>query len=181
MSIDRYIETLPLADVTRAAGPFGDHELTSRTTRGGLRGPAPGSVPEPIPADLQAAVNAGSLLSFVAGVSAEEKDDVLFSIQLAQRGASETFDRFTQTQAWYQKYVEVLENIGWAAEQLAFARCTDHRRRFLFWSWGAQQVNFWTTAQKLTFNAALYAPHRELVQRRLGAAAAHFIAALALG
>jgi hypothetical protein len=48
-------------------------------------------------------------------------------------------------------------------------------------SWGAQQVHVWTAAQKMSFNAALHAPHREVVRRRLGAAAADFIAGLVLG
>ena len=61
-------------------------------------------------------------MSFVEGVSEQEKNDVLYSIQLAQRGASGTYDRFTQTQFWYQKYVEILENLGWATEQFAFTR-----------------------------------------------------------
>lgn len=67
-----------------------------------------------------AAVNAGSVLSFVDGLSAQEKDDVLFSVQLAQRGASGRYDRFTETRAWYQKYLEILENLGWAVDQMAF-------------------------------------------------------------
>jgi hypothetical protein len=75
----------------------------------------------PAPA-YDAKVNVGSLLSFVDGVTAQEKTDVLYSVQFAQRGASGEYDRFTQTQSWYQKYVEILENLGWANEQLAFSR-----------------------------------------------------------
>lgn len=69
-----------------------------------------------------AVVDLGSVLSFVAGVGAQEQEDVLYSVQLAQRAASGAFDRFTQTQSWYQKYVEVLQNVGWASEQLLFSR-----------------------------------------------------------
>jgi len=219
------------------------------------------------PPDLQAAaVDVGSLLSFVGGVNIQERDDVLFSVQLAQRGASGAFDRFTQTQSWYGKYLEILETLGWTAEQLAFARyeqeqgevrmdkaalalimaiatqnqltiltqavkalealaedddtirlfdfhttakvsgnfqlgvvqkaandalamvlgafhfkATDARRRFLFFSWGAQALDFWTAAQKMTLNTALYAPHRNSVQRKLGEKADDYIAALMLG
>lgn len=67
-----------------------------------------------------AVVNVGSVLSFVAGIKPQEMEDVLYSVQLAQRGASGAFDRFTQTRAWYQKYLEILENLGWTSEQLAF-------------------------------------------------------------
>lgn len=69
-----------------------------------------------------AAVDVGSLLCFVDGIDAQSRSDVLYSVQLAQRGASGAFDRFSQTQAWYQKYVEILENLGWASEQMAFSR-----------------------------------------------------------
>jgi N-acetylmuramoyl-L-alanine amidase len=77
-----------------------------------------------------AAVDAGSLLSFVAGVSAQEQEDVLYSVQLAQRGASGSFDRFTETQFWYQKYVEILQNLGWASEQLVFSQFRQHKGEF---------------------------------------------------
>ena len=73
-----------------------------------------------------AAVDAGSLLSFVAGVNRQEQEDVLYSVQLAQRAASGAFDRFTEVQSWYRKYMEVLENLGWAGEQLAFTQFDQH-------------------------------------------------------
>jgi hypothetical protein len=69
-----------------------------------------------------ATVNVGSLLSFVNGVTEQDRNDVLYSVQLAQRAASGAFDRFTQTQFWYQKYIEVLQNVGWANEQFAFTQ-----------------------------------------------------------
>jgi hypothetical protein len=213
-----------------------------------------------------AKVNVGSLMSFVEGVSEQEKNDVLYSVQLAQRGASGSFDRFTQTQSWYQKYVEILENLGWATEQFAFTRfdqaegefrmdqaalaiitaiatqnqlavlqqsvaalsklteddgtiqlfdfhssmegsgnfqlgaaqrapngavsmavgafyfrSVDERKRFLFFKWGAQQVNFWTAAQRMTLNADFYARRREEVVAKLESDAPKFIADLKLG
>lgn len=199
-----------------------------------------------------ASVDVGSVLSFVDGLDAQEKDDVLFSVQLAQRGASGAFDRFTQTRSWYEKYVEILENLGWTTEQMAFThfdqaegefrmdkaalaiisaiatqnqlavlqqavaaldqlaenegtfrlfdfhsslqgsgnfqlgavqktangaiamalgsfyfRSADERRRFLFVQWGAQEVNFWSAAQRMTLNTKFYASLREEVEARL--------------
>lgn len=73
-------------------------------------------------AAFDAQVNVGSLLSFVDGLAAQERNDVMDSVQLAQRGASAAFDRFTQTQSWYQKYTEILENLGWTIDQMAFTR-----------------------------------------------------------
>ncbi|MDY6945023.1 MAG: N-acetylmuramoyl-L-alanine amidase [Pseudomonadota bacterium] len=210
-------------------------------------------------------INAGSLVSFVAGVSAQEQEDVLYSVQLAQRAASGSFDRFTQTRFWYQKYLEVLENLGWAGEQLAFSQfdqdqgefrmdqaalaviaaiatqnqlavlkasvdalgnlaeedgtiqlfdfhssqessgnfqlgavqksngaltmavgafyfhALDTRRRFLFFKWGRQRVNFWTAAQRLTLNTDFYAGRRATVKARIEADADDYLSRLVLG
>jgi hypothetical protein len=215
---------------------------------------------------LDANVNVGSLLSFVDGVSEQEKTDILYSVQLAQRAASGDFDRFTQTQAWYGKYVEILENLGWAVDQFAFShynqgegefrmdqaalgiitaiatqnqlaaltqgiealsklaegdgtislfdfhssmegsgnfqlgavqrsangaltmalgafyfRSVDERKRFLFFRWGSQEVNFWTAAQRMTLNTDFYARRRADVIATLEADATKFIAGLKLG
>lgn len=204
------------------------------------------------PTGPEAKVDVGSVLSFVDGLSGQEKDDVLFSVQLAQRGASGAFDRFTETRSWYQKYVEILENLGWATEQMAFSRfeqaegefrmdkaalaivaaiatqnqlavlqeamnaldalaeddgtislfdfhsslqgsgnfqlgavqksangavsmalgafwfrSADERRRFLFFKWGSQEVNFWTAAQRMTFNTRFYERVRDDVVAKL--------------
>lgn len=259
MSIERYIDNLTLAPAPRSLfSGFPEH---TRALRGTDAPPV-----HALPDRLTAAVDANALLSFVEGVSPEERDDVLFSVQLAVRGASGSFDRFTQTEAWYRKYTEVLENLGWAAEQFAFARydqdegemrmdqaalaviaaiatqnqlavlqesiealgklaeddgtirlfdfhtstqasgnfqigavqradngalslalgafhfrSSDTRRRFLFFSWGAQQVNFWTSAQKLTLNTTFYTSLRERVRLKLGGDALDFISALELG
>jgi hypothetical protein len=265
MSVQRYIETLTLssANVPLAVRRRPVRELGG--ARGGTASAQP-STGEAIPADLKAAVDVGSLMSFVEGVGPTEKEDVLLSIQLAQRGASGKYDRFSQTESWYQKYVEVLEQLGWVGEQFAFAkydqqqgelrmdqaalaiitaiatqnqlavlkesvdalaklteddgtirlfdfhsstqasgnfqigavqkadngalslalgafyfRSSDARRRFLFFSWGAQQVAFWTGAQKLTLNQEFYAERREAVRRKLGTTADEYIAGLELG
>lgn len=106
--LSAYIHNLPLPKVQ----PFprtGSTPARHRSTAAPARGP-------------DAAVDVGSLLCFVDGVPARDKEDVLYSVQLAQRGASGAFDRFTETQAWYGKYVEILENLGWATEQMAFSR-----------------------------------------------------------
>ncbi len=259
MSVDRYIETLTLSTANVAVA-------RRRPVR---RGPVTRGAPvagEAIPPSLQAAVDVGSLMSFVEGVGPSDKQDVLLSVQLAQRGASGKYDRFEQTESWYQKYVEILEQLGWVGEQFAFAkyeqhqgelrmdqaalaiitaiatqnqlsvlkeavdalaklaeddgtirlfdfhssaqasgnfqigavqksdngalslalgafyfRSNDARRRFLFFSWGAQQVNFWTGAQKMTLNQEFYAGRREAVARKLGDTADEYIEDLVLG
>jgi hypothetical protein len=265
MSTDGYIERLALS-TANLQRPARRRVMRSAGVTRDDAAPAAAPQASAVPDELQAAVNVGSLLSFVEGVSTTEKADVLLSVQLAQRGASGKYDRFQQTESWYQKYVEILEQVGWVGEQFAFAkygqhegelrmdqaalaiitaiatqnqlavlkeavdalaklaeddgtirlfdfhsskqasgnfqigavqksdngalslalgafyyRSTDDRRRFLFFSWGAQQVNFWTGAQKMTLNQTFYAERREVVARKLGESADEFISDLKLG
>lgn len=60
-----------------------------------------------------AAINAGSIVAFAAGTSAEEQEDILYSMQLAQRAASGVADRYTAVKDWYREYVRVLAETGW--------------------------------------------------------------------
>ncbi|MEW6218892.1 MAG: hypothetical protein AB1634_05065 [Thermodesulfobacteriota bacterium] len=265
MSVARYIESLTIA-CEALPGRLAERPLTFRAVTRGEPGPPPPPLPAAaLPEDLQAAVDAGTLLSFVDGLSPQERDDVLFSVQLAHRGASGAFNRFTNTEAWYNKYMDILNRLGWAAEQLAFVRHDqsqgeirmdqaalavitaiatqnqlavlnaavkaleelaeedstirlfdfqtaasasanfqigavqkadngalgmamgafhvqglDTRRRFLFFSWGAQKIQFWTAAQKMTLNTTFYAQHRHLVIKALGAGVADYIGGLTL-
>ncbi len=67
-------------------------------------------------------VDAGSLVSFVAGLSTEHQADVLNSTLLAQLAANKKFDREKQTGEWYGFYRTVLENVGWVVEKFEFTR-----------------------------------------------------------
>lgn len=255
---DRYVQELRLA----SAKPFDPASLTKRlqpASRARAAAAAPSALDQP-------QVDAGSILCFVEGLTAQEQEDVLYSVQFAQRAASAVADRFTQTRAWYEKYVEVLENLGWSTEQFSFSRyeqadgefrmdkaalaiitaiatqnqlavlqeavnvmgqlaeddgaitlfdfhaslqasgnfqlgtvqrtpggalsmalgafyfrAADDRRRFLFIKWGAQQVNFWTAAQRMTLNTAFYAQRRDRVKERLAEDARDYIEAIQLG
>ena len=268
MSINQYITKLALDS---AADPFVDlfsQTFAGKNTRGGLE-PAPVArsvVATPDPATLKAAVDVGSVLSFVDDIGQQDKQDVLYAVQLAQRGASGAYDRNAQSRSWYQKYNEILENLGWVGEQFGFTshdqsegefrmdrealavvgaiatqgqlavltqslkalealadgdgsiklfdfhasadmsgnfqlgavqqaangplsmalgafyfHAAEARRRFLFFAWGSHKVNFWTSAQRLTFNTGFYAEHRELVMRKLGVDSGRFLSALTLG
>jgi len=68
------------------------------------------------------AVDAGSLVSFVSGVSKTHKEDVLNSTLLAQLAANKAWNREEQTVQWYDKYHEVLENIGWVISGFEFSK-----------------------------------------------------------
>ena len=242
IGFDAYVRDLRLPAV-----PAPEFALAAPRRRGAKAGARRDTAAGP-----DAKVDVGSILSFVDGLDSQEKDDVLFSVQLAQRGASGAFDRFTETRSWYGKYVEILENLGWATEQMAFTRfeqaegefrmdkaalaiitaiatqnqlavlteavkaldglaeedgtirlfdfhsslqgsgnfqlgavqkssngaiamalgafwfrSADERRRFLFFKWGAQEVNFWTAAQRMTFNTRFYEQRREDVMAKL--------------
>lgn len=232
-------------------------------TVGGAAGIEDGSPIDPV--NLRAAVNAGSILSFVDGLAAEEVDDVLHSVQFAIRAADAAADRFRQTRSWYESLGDIMQNLGWVTEQFAFSqydqdqgelkmdavalqvigaiatagglavltqaldalkgladdskqielfdfrtaseasgnfqigavqkvdngalsmafgsfhfKSVDRRRKFLFVSWGRQEVNFWTSAQKMTLNRTYYAQIRDTIRERLAGDAKRYIAAIEL-
>jgi hypothetical protein len=65
----------------------------------------------------QTFVNAGSLVSFVAGIASQNQIDVLNSTMLAQIAADKKFDREQQTIEWLKFYRDVLEQLGWVAQE----------------------------------------------------------------
>lgn len=264
MSIEKYIKGLslgaPAARFAAKDGPQIVRKGAARATRKGAT--AEKEKRAALPEKLDAAVNAGSILSFVSEVNANERKDILYTIQLAQRVADKACDRFAETKTWYGKYNEVLEAVGWATEQYAFSahkqdegnlrmdkaalkviaeiaignelralqasisalekmasdqnaitlfdhyaaadlsgnfqlghvqksngtlsvalgafhfRTTGRRQRFLFFSWGRNEINFWTAAQKMTFNTAIYDQVRTEVEKKLGDRAREYIAAI---
>ena len=68
------------------------------------------------------AVDAGALVSFVAGLSKTHKEDTLNSCLLAQLAANKAWNREKQTTEWYAKYREVLESIGWVVSAFDFSK-----------------------------------------------------------
>ena len=251
-----FVESLSLVDI-RVADDTAGLELV------GIKKPT--DQPMPDTADLKAAVNAGSILSFVDGLDDMARQDVLYSTQLAQRAANSKFDRFSEIRHWYGCYLDVLQNLGWVGEQFAFTeyredegemkmdaaaikiiaaiatqnqlaiimeslkaleslqnddkqiqlfdfhssaqlsgnfqigavqqsangalavalgafyfKANDNRRKFLFFSWGKQSVNFWTAAQKMTLNRSYYDLVRDDVKGKLASDAGDFLAAIKL-
>jgi len=63
--------------------------------------------------EAAAAIDAGAIVAFGDGVPAQAREDILYSLQFAQRAASAAADRYTAVQAWYEKYVNVLAATGW--------------------------------------------------------------------
>jgi hypothetical protein len=83
----------------------------------GLAGAAPPAVTE---GDKAGYVDAGSLISFVAGIPLQHKQDVLNSTLLAQLAANAKYNREKETKEWYAWYREVLENVGWVIGKFTF-------------------------------------------------------------
>ncbi len=110
MRFSDYITALPLADAPPLAS-------TERRTRDARATPAT----TPLPIQAAAVVNAGAVFSFVDGVPEDVREDILYSVQFAQRAASAAHDRFNEIPAWYRRYTEILETLGWAGDQLAFS------------------------------------------------------------
>ncbi len=54
----------------------------------------------------------------------------------------------------------------------------DVKTGVLFIKWSSDIVDFWTGAQKMTLNEALYAEHRSAVERKLAKDSRDYIAAL---
>ena len=73
-----------------------------------------------ISGEPSAQVNAGSLTSFVQGVTGLQKADVMNSTLLAQLSANKAYDRFKDPMNWYKYYTNVLGQVGWNIPGFAF-------------------------------------------------------------
>lgn len=58
-----------------------------------------------------------SIVSFVSNVNGQNRKDILNSTLLAQLAANKQKPIESDLKGWYDKYVEVLENIGWNVER----------------------------------------------------------------
>jgi hypothetical protein len=74
------------------------------------------------PEKEEAFVNAGSVVAFAQGVSAQGRQDVLNSTLFAQRAADFRHERDEEPDEWYDVYVEVLGTIGWRVDSWQFSR-----------------------------------------------------------
>jgi hypothetical protein len=75
-------------------------------------------------------VDDGGLVSFVAEVGSQVREDVLNSTLLASLAANKKFDRFKDTENWYKFYVDVLMNVGWVLQSLEFSEYDPHGATF---------------------------------------------------
>jgi hypothetical protein len=61
-------------------------------------------------------VDAASLVTFVDGVSGQQKQDVLNSTLLAQLAANRKHERERDIAGWYELFRSVLEQVGWVSQ-----------------------------------------------------------------
>jgi hypothetical protein len=86
------------------------------------------SVPEAAPKDNplqqakdQATVVGSDVISFVSGVTAEQRQDLINCALLAQLVAKVQVSDATKIYDWYQSYFDVLKQIGWVVQEEQFA------------------------------------------------------------
>lgn len=70
--------------------------------------------------DTSADIVAGSVVSFVAGVSGQSQQDVLDSTLFAQFAATAQYNRESQAQQWYGAYLNTLGSIAWTVQSFDF-------------------------------------------------------------
>lgn len=105
-----YVEELELVETPP--------EIQELAAAGRLEGGIAAAEPEKPSAD----VDKGSLVSFVAGITQKHRADALNSTLFAQLASDYAYNRLdpSQVMKWYEKYVEVLGNIGWAIQEFNF-------------------------------------------------------------
>lgn len=77
-------------------------------------------VPSTVSEEDSADVVGDSVVSYIGGLTPQEKEDVSDSALFAQIGASEYFNPETQRREWYKKYTEVLTHLGWVTTNDAY-------------------------------------------------------------
>lgn len=69
-----------------------------------------------------------SLLALSAGMSAQSRRDAKTTFQFASRVASKLHDRDGESEAWFNKFLEVMRTLGWVAGKRSYERDYDQSR-----------------------------------------------------
>lgn len=89
------------------------------------------SPPEGVPTSgPSAAVTGDSIVSFVAGLSPQAREDVLNSTLLMQLAANKRFNKATQREEWFNFYTEGLGKLGWTLSKQEMERYTPNQQAF---------------------------------------------------
>ena len=79
---------------------------------------------------VQGFVNRGSLLSFDENVPKQVKEDIMDVCTLAQIAASYSYDRFKDTENWYNEYFNVMFMVGFNIKKFNFVQCESKEPSF---------------------------------------------------
>ncbi|MFP3405283.1 hypothetical protein SB757_11585 [Pseudomonas sp. SIMBA_065] len=69
-----------------------------------------------------------SLLALSAGMSVQSRRDAKTTFQFASRVASKLHDRDGESEAWFNKFVQVMHTLGWAVGKRSYERDYDQNR-----------------------------------------------------
>ncbi|WP_178125779.1 hypothetical protein [Pseudomonas sp. EMN2] len=69
-----------------------------------------------------AAIVEQSLVAFAAGMSLQNRTDVMNSYQFASLVASRLYDSENQSEAWYKQNLKVMEDLGWLTVRRTYER-----------------------------------------------------------
>lgn len=78
----------------------------------------------------QAMVVGSDIVSFVQGVTPEQREDIVNSSLLAQLGAKKKVTDPTQIYDWYNVYFDVLSQIGWVIQDQGFSTYSESGEGF---------------------------------------------------
>jgi hypothetical protein len=78
----------------------------------------------------QAAIVGSDVLSFVEGVTSEQRADIARSSLLAQLVAKQRVPDASRIYDWYEHYFDTLLNIGWLVQERSFAEYAEASRGF---------------------------------------------------
>ncbi len=73
-----------------------------------------------------ATLDGANLVACVAGLDVQSRQDVINSLLLAQLVADQAHDRDQDMEAWYDRYCDVLGNVGWACGSFQFQQHNLH-------------------------------------------------------
>ncbi|MDG9884415.1 hypothetical protein N7650_16375 [Pseudomonas sp. GD04058] len=96
-------------------------EIATNVVRPLLQSP-PDEPDAPGPSSDSAVVAGDSLLSFVAGLTRQAREDVLNSTLLMQLAANKRFDKARQREEWFGFYTEGLGKLGWTLSHTELLR-----------------------------------------------------------
>jgi hypothetical protein len=77
----------------------------------------------------QAVVMGSNLLGFGKGLSAQEREDVRNTFQLATLVANRSFDKKTQAEAWFNRLMTVMADTGWLALNARYGAFNESSQR----------------------------------------------------